>query len=137
MNEFIRAREVRAVFPDGTAEVMPTQLALRKAQEMILTNRRVNAAEAESIGLITRVAAEGALDVEGNAIADTLSRSATSALGVVRALLLDSSSEMLEAQLEKEARAITAAGGNAESEEGIAAYGEKRKPNFNRTNAYG
>ena len=34
MNEFIRAREVRAVFPDGTAEVMPTQAALRKAQEM-------------------------------------------------------------------------------------------------------
>ncbi len=34
MNEFIRAREVRAVFPDGTAEIMPTQAALRKAQEM-------------------------------------------------------------------------------------------------------
>jgi len=34
VNEFIRAREVRAVFPDGTAEVMPTQAALRKAQEM-------------------------------------------------------------------------------------------------------
>ncbi|MEX2263321.1 MAG: translation initiation factor IF-3 [Bryobacteraceae bacterium] len=34
VNESIRAREVRAVFPDGTAEVMPTQQALRKAQEM-------------------------------------------------------------------------------------------------------
>ena len=34
MNESIRAREVRAVFPDGTAEVMPTSVALRKAQEM-------------------------------------------------------------------------------------------------------
>ena len=34
MNELIRAREVRAVFPDGTAEVMPTAAALRKAQEM-------------------------------------------------------------------------------------------------------
>ena len=30
----IRAREVRAVFPDGTAEVMPTSAALRKAQEL-------------------------------------------------------------------------------------------------------
>jgi 2-(1,2-epoxy-1,2-dihydrophenyl)acetyl-CoA isomerase len=124
--------------PDGGMSwLLPRLVGLRKAQEMILTNRRVNAAEAESIGLVTRVVAEGALDVEGNAIADTLSRSATSALGVVRALLLESSSEMLEAQLEKEARAITAAGGNAESEEGIAAYGEKRKPNFKRTNSYG
>ena len=34
MNESIRAREVRAVFPDGTAEIMPTSAALRKAQEM-------------------------------------------------------------------------------------------------------
>ncbi len=34
MNESIRAREVRAVFPDGTAEIMPTPAALRKAQDM-------------------------------------------------------------------------------------------------------
>src|SRR3979409_1911175 len=34
VNESIRAREGRAVFPDGTAEVMPTNLALKKAQEM-------------------------------------------------------------------------------------------------------
>ena len=34
VNESIRAREVRAVFPDGTTEVMPTAAALRKAQEM-------------------------------------------------------------------------------------------------------
>ena len=34
VNVAIRAREVRAVFPDGSVEVMPTQLAVRKAQEM-------------------------------------------------------------------------------------------------------
>ncbi len=34
MNETIRAREVRAVFPDGTAEVMPTAAAIRRAQEL-------------------------------------------------------------------------------------------------------
>src|SRR5271168_5129969 len=34
VNEAIRAREVRAVFPDGSVEVMATQLAVRKAQEM-------------------------------------------------------------------------------------------------------
>ena len=34
VNEAIRAREVRAVFPDGTVEVMPTLAAVRKAQEM-------------------------------------------------------------------------------------------------------
>ena len=34
MNETIRAREVRAVFPDGTSEIMPTQAAVRKAQDL-------------------------------------------------------------------------------------------------------
>ena len=34
VNESIRAREVRAVFPDGTSEIMPTAQALRKAQEL-------------------------------------------------------------------------------------------------------
>lgn len=34
VNEAIRAREVRAVFPDGTVEIMPTSAAVRKAQEM-------------------------------------------------------------------------------------------------------
>src|SRR6476469_6124767 len=34
VNEAIRAREVRAVFPDGSVEVMPTLAAVRKAQDM-------------------------------------------------------------------------------------------------------
>src|SRR6266568_5773852 len=34
VNETIRAREVRAVFPNGETEIMPTSAALRKAQEM-------------------------------------------------------------------------------------------------------
>ncbi|HTP88422.1 MAG TPA: translation initiation factor IF-3 [Bryobacteraceae bacterium] len=34
MNEAIRVREVRAVFPDGSVEVMPTPAAVRKAQDM-------------------------------------------------------------------------------------------------------
>lgn len=34
VNEAIRAREVRAVFPDGVVEIMPTQQAIRRAREM-------------------------------------------------------------------------------------------------------
>src|ERR671921_326044 len=34
VNDAIRAREVRAVFPDGSVEVMPTQAAIRKAQDL-------------------------------------------------------------------------------------------------------
>src|SRR5881227_1694665 len=34
VNEAIRVREVRAVFPDGSAEIMPTPAAVRKAQDL-------------------------------------------------------------------------------------------------------
>lgn len=34
VNEAIRAREVRAVFPDGAVEIMPTQQAIRRAKEL-------------------------------------------------------------------------------------------------------
>ena len=34
VNEAIRVREVRAVFPDGSVEIMPTPAAVRKAQDM-------------------------------------------------------------------------------------------------------
>ena len=34
VNEAIRAREVRAVFPDGSVEILPTLQAVRKAQEL-------------------------------------------------------------------------------------------------------
>ncbi|HEX3683780.1 MAG TPA: translation initiation factor IF-3 [Bryobacteraceae bacterium] len=34
VNEAIRAKEVRAVFPDGSVEIMPTPAAVRRAQDM-------------------------------------------------------------------------------------------------------
>jgi translation initiation factor IF-3 len=34
VNEAIRAREVRAVFPDGTIEIMPTPQAVHKARAL-------------------------------------------------------------------------------------------------------
>lgn len=34
VNEAIRVREVRAVFPDGVVEVLPTPVAVRRAQEI-------------------------------------------------------------------------------------------------------
>jgi 2-(1,2-epoxy-1,2-dihydrophenyl)acetyl-CoA isomerase len=57
--------------PDGgTTWLLPRLIGLRAAQELSLSNRRVKADEAASLGLVTRVAAEGALAEE----AEKLSR---------------------------------------------------------------
>jgi len=117
--------------PDGGMTwMLPRLVGVRKAQEMLLTNRRVEAGEAEQIGLITRVVGDETLAEEGARIASTLARSATRALGATRSLLLQSFDSSFETQLEREARAIAAAGKDSESGEGIAAFASKRLPDF-------
>lgn len=119
--------------PDGgTTWLLPRLIGLRRAQELCLRNRRVGAEEAEAIGMITRVVAERALLDEANALAQELAASATPALGVTRRLLLDSFTAPLETQLDAESRGIAAMGRTTEGKEGIAAFLEKRTPDFTK-----
>jgi 2-(1,2-epoxy-1,2-dihydrophenyl)acetyl-CoA isomerase len=117
--------------PDGGSTwLLPRLIGLRQAQELALRNRRVKAEEAASLGLITRVAAEGALEAEATALAQELALSATTALGATRRLLLDSFTSSIETQMELESRAIAAQARMYEGREGVAAFVEKRRPDF-------
>jgi 2-(1,2-epoxy-1,2-dihydrophenyl)acetyl-CoA isomerase len=117
--------------PDGgTTWLLPRLIGLRRAQELALLNKRVNAEEAAALGLITRVAGEGALEKEAADLASQLARSATPALGATRRLLLDSFTTTAETQMERESRAIAAQARTRDGREGIAAFVEKRAPNF-------
>lgn len=117
--------------PDGGMSwLLPRLVGLRRAQEIILTGRRIGAEEAERIGLVTRLVEDAELDAVVQAQAEALAAAATGAVGAARALLADSYGAGLEAQLEREARAIAAAGGSADCKEGVAAFLERRKPHF-------
>lgn len=117
--------------PDGGMTwMLPRLVGVRRAQEMLLTNRRVEAGEAERIGLVTRVVDDESLAAEGARLASTLSQSATRALGATRSLILEGLDAGFEAQLAREARTIAAAGKRGESAEGISALLSKRPPNF-------
>jgi 2-(1,2-epoxy-1,2-dihydrophenyl)acetyl-CoA isomerase len=117
--------------PDGGATwLLPRLVGLRRAQEMALLNKRVRAAEAVEMGLITRVVEDAALIDLADAIAAQLASAATRALGRPRNLLLASYGNALEEHLEPEARNIAAAGRDAEGREGLAAFLAKRKPDF-------
>ncbi len=128
---FTAAYGALGLTPDGGMSwLLPRLVGLRKAQEIILTNRRVRADEAEAIGMITRLVEDDRLAEEGRRTAKLLADSATQAIGATRALLLESYSTGLEKQFEQETRAISAAGASAECREGLAAYFEKRTANF-------
>ncbi|MFC3443339.1 enoyl-CoA hydratase/isomerase family protein [Sphingobium rhizovicinum] len=114
----------------GLSWLLPRLVGLRKAQEIILTNRRIKAEEAAAIGLVTRVVEDEKLAEEGATLTRTLADAPVAALGAARALLTDSFDHGLEAQLDRELRSMVAAGAGQESEEGLRALLAKRPANF-------
>jgi 2-(1,2-epoxy-1,2-dihydrophenyl)acetyl-CoA isomerase len=117
--------------PDGGATwLLPRLIGLRRTQELCLTNRRVKAEEAASLGLVTRLVEAGTLAAETKTVADQLARSATAALGATRKLLLESSTNTLEDQLALESSVISRQALNFEGREGVTAFFEKRAPRF-------
>jgi 2-(1,2-epoxy-1,2-dihydrophenyl)acetyl-CoA isomerase len=117
--------------PDGGATwLLPRLVGLRRAQEIILLNKRVSATEAAALGMITRVVPDEDLAAEAETIANKLADGATRALGRTRNLMLSGFGASLEEQLELESRSIAASGRDAEGREGVAAFLAKRKPDF-------
>jgi 2-(1,2-epoxy-1,2-dihydrophenyl)acetyl-CoA isomerase len=129
--QFAVAYSAIGLTPDGGASwMLPRLVGLRRAQEMMLTNRRVGAEEAVTIGLVTRTVADEALVAAAREAADALAQGAVGALAACRKLLHDGAVGGLAAQLDAEAAAIAAASGSAEGREGVAAFIGKRRPAF-------
>lgn len=109
--------------PDGGLSwLLPRLVGLRRAQEIILLNQRVLAEQAQACGLITRVVGDGQLPAEGAELAHRLARMNVPALGRVRQLLLEAHGTPLEAQLEHEARSISALAADDYVREKVAAF---------------
>ncbi len=124
--------------PDGaTSWLLPRLVGLRRAQDLILSNRKVSAEEAERIGMITRAVDDDRLESEGEQLAEQLASSAIGACGAARALLFGSSSHSLHEHLAAEARTIAARAAGSEGKEGIASFLEKRAPDFCRATSRG
>jgi len=113
----------------GLSWLLPRLVGLRKAQEIILTNRRITSQEAEAIGLVTRTVDDDALTGEGDAMAAKLANAPVGAVGAARALLKESYESGLETQLDRELRSMVIAAG-VEAPEGLAAFFAKRPPAF-------
>ena len=117
--------------PDcGGSWLLPRLVGLRRAQEMILLNTRLDARSALEQGLVTEVVEDGALTERAFAIAEQLARGPTRSFAAARALLMSSFADELETHLERESRAIAANSGTSDGVEGIAAFLAKRPPFF-------
>jgi 2-(1,2-epoxy-1,2-dihydrophenyl)acetyl-CoA isomerase len=124
---FTAAYGALGLSPDGGMSWrLPRLIGMRRAQEIILTNRRVTSEEAAAIGLVSRVVEDDELALAGAKIAAELAAAPTEALGAARSLLLDSFDTTLEAQLERETRSIAALGRSAETRSRVAAFLARR-----------
>ncbi|MDH6221519.1 2-(1,2-epoxy-1,2-dihydrophenyl)acetyl-CoA isomerase [Streptomyces pseudovenezuelae] len=119
--------------PDaGVSWRLPRLVGPKRAVELLLTNRRVPAAEAATIGLVSRVVAFGELAAEAERTAEALRRGPTSAFGATRRLVASGQTADLTRHLDEEARALAAAAASDEGREGVAAFLDKRGPDFTR-----
>ena len=117
--------------PDaGASVVLPRLVGFRRAMDMLLTNRIVDAEEALAIGLVTRVVDDGALEAEALSVARALAAGPPPALAATKRLLWSGIGLSVDACLPEEARTVSELSGTADAREGLAAVIERRSPRF-------
>ena len=120
-----------AVCPDGGASALVTRLiGHKRASEFFLLGRVLKAAEALDWGLVNRVVADGQVVDEALKLAQELAAGPAQALAATKALLNQATLGDLETILEEERQAIARLSSQPDFAEGITAFFEKRRPNF-------
>ena len=117
--------------PDGgSSYFLPRLVGLRKAQELMLLNNKLNAQQALEMGLVTRVVADDALLTEAEMLAQELVSGSRTSNSNVKRLLTTSYDYGLEAQMDIEGRFVSKCASSDDGREGIQAFVDKRKPDF-------
>jgi len=123
--------EVHHGFPPSPA-LMALFLAVgrKKAMELVLTGRRINAREADRIGLITKAVPTAALETELRQLLAGLLRSGPDAVRRTKEFVWHSDEAGHRAAMTSAVDSISLGLASPQAREGIAAFFDKRKPNW-------
>jgi len=128
---FIQAFSKIGLIPDsGGTFFLPRIIGMQKAAALMMLADKIMATEAEKMGMIYKVCADESLMEETLNVAKKLASLPTIGLGLTKRALNKSMTNDLTAQLALEDELQTAAGKTYDYNEGVAAFLEKRKPNF-------
>ncbi len=97
---------------------------------MALLNPLLSAKQALEWGLVNQVVADDQVLPAALEIAHRLAKGPTRSYGETKRLILSGATESLETQMEKESRTIAAMAATVDGREGIAAFIDKRTPEF-------
>ncbi|MFT5531491.1 MAG: 2-(1,2-epoxy-1,2-dihydrophenyl)acetyl-CoA isomerase [Candidatus Poriferisodalaceae bacterium] len=132
--KFTMAYTRAGVTPDGTSTYFVARhIGVRRMLDLTLTNRVLSAQEAESWGLVNRVVPDDEVDATAAELAQSLADGPSWALGHAKQIVYSGFDSSLEQAGELEGVTIAAAMATHDGQEGIAAFVEKRRPNFNGT----
>jgi 2-(1,2-epoxy-1,2-dihydrophenyl)acetyl-CoA isomerase len=128
---FIEAFSKLGLIPDtGGTWALPRLLGPARAMGLAMLGERLPAEKAEQWGLIWRCVPDDALMDEAMAMAGHFAGAATRGLAYTKKAMLASSTNTLEQQLQLEASMMRELGHSHDYREGVAAFIEKRQPNF-------
>jgi 2-(1,2-epoxy-1,2-dihydrophenyl)acetyl-CoA isomerase len=117
--------------PDSGGTFFVTRLlGYARAFEWLCSGRKLTAAEAHAWGLVSEVVEDDALADRAAELAAQLAALPTRAIGMTKRLLDRAPTSTLDEQLEREAQLQAAATQSDDFREGVAAFLEKRKPEF-------
>lgn len=129
--KFTMAYTAAGLTPDGSSTYfLPRLVGQKRAAELMITNRPLKAAEALDWGLVNQVLPVEEVLPAAQKLAAKISSGPTGAYGTVKRLLMQTFENDYATQLDLEADGIVAAGRSRDGKEGIAAFLEKRKPEF-------
>ncbi len=128
---FIQAFSKIGLIPDsGGTYTLPRLVGWQKASALMMTGDKVNATEAERLGMIYKVFEENSFEEESKKIAVTLSHMPTKGLAYTKHVLNNSFHSIWEEQLSLEDKYQQKAAATEDFQEGVTAFLEKRIPTF-------
>ncbi len=128
---FIQAFSLIGLVPDSAGTYfLPRLIGFQKAQALAMLGDKVSAEEAERIGMIYKVLPLEEFNEGVEKLALKLATMPTKALGMIKELFNASMTNTLDQQLDMESKYQIEAAQSEDYKEGVAAFIEKRKPNF-------
>ncbi len=128
---FIQAFSLIGLIPDSAGTYfLPRLIGFQKASALAMLGDKVSAEEAERLGMIYKYVPSEEFDTTIQKLAMKLANMPTKALGMIKELFNSSMTNTLEEQLAMESKYQIEAAQSEDYTEGVAAFIEKRKPNF-------
>ena len=128
---FIQTFARIGLVPDsGGTWSLPHLVGEARAKALALTGEAVDADTAAQWGMIWRAVDDGALEAEAMSLAIRLAAGPTKGLGLTKRAIQAAATNSLDSQLDLERELQRAAGNTADYAEGVAAFLDKRKPEF-------